>query len=127
MGLIDGRSAAWICGDGRSLCFLAAVGLPLPMSITLLAAGAASRHGLSLAVALMAGVERWCCRRYAALFWRTVYGMVVAFGDVPCVDESRAVHLQFCGVLLPAGPEERCCLRSSSLGSEQWLLHWLGH
>jgi membrane protein DedA with SNARE-associated domain/rhodanese-related sulfurtransferase len=37
-----------------AVMFLAALGLPLPMSITLLAAGAASRHGLRFPVALLA-------------------------------------------------------------------------
>ena len=51
MGLID-----VIAHHGYAMTavvmFLAAIGLPLPMSIALLAAGAASKHGLQLAVVL---------------------------------------------------------------------------
>jgi membrane protein DedA with SNARE-associated domain/rhodanese-related sulfurtransferase len=51
MGLID-----VIAHHGYAMTalvmFLAAVGLPLPMSIALLAAGAASKHGLQLAIVL---------------------------------------------------------------------------
>src|SRR5271155_5080873 len=51
MGLID-----VIAHHGYAMTalvmFLAAIGLPLPMSIALLAAGAASKHGLQLAIVL---------------------------------------------------------------------------
>jgi len=52
MGLVDVISHHGYAVTAMVM-FLAAVGLPLPMSITLLAAGAASQHGLRLSVVML--------------------------------------------------------------------------
>ena len=87
------------------LLFLSACGLPLPLSVVLLTAGAAAHSGsLNLALVILCAAGAALARRHDPLPGRQVHRMVAARRALPPQPQPRDLHLRLGPILLSSRP-----------------------
>ena len=107
------------------ILLLSACGLPLPISVVLLTAGAAAHSGaLNLALVILCAARCCSCRRHDPLLRRQVYRMVAARRALPPQPQSGDLHLRLGPVLLLAAVRARSSSPSSSPASAPSPLRW---